>query len=104
MLSKRIESVISFIEKSNDKPLSRLKVGVLSNAALIELSKLQIVYIDGNGDGEIIVDEAIYKTKSDFYIYIKNNSSNMLIEGIVMFYPEQLEEVKFTIIRLKKIK
>jgi len=104
MLSKRIESVISFIEKSNDKPLSRLKVGVLSNAALIELSKLQIVYIDGNGDGEIIVDEAIYKTKSDFYIYIKNNSSNMLIEGIIMFYPEQLEEVKFTIIRLKKIK
>jgi len=104
MLSERIESVISFIEKSNDKPLSRLKVGVLSNAALIELSKLQIVYIDGNGDGEITVDEAIYKTKSDFYIYIKNNSSNMLIEGIIMFYPEQLEEVKFTIIRLKKIK
>lgn len=104
MLSERIESVISFIEKSNDKPLSRLKVGVLSNEALIELSKLQIVYIDGNGDGDIIVDEAIYKTKSDFYIYIKNNSSNMLIEGIVMFYPEQLEEVKFTIIRLKKIK
>jgi hypothetical protein len=104
MLSERIESVISFIEKSNDKPLSRLKVGVLSNAALIELSKLQIVYIDGNGDGDITVDEAIYKTKSDFYIYIKNNSSNMLIEGIVMFYPEQLEEVKFTIIRLKKIK
>jgi hypothetical protein len=104
MLSERIESVISFIEKSNDKPLSRLKVGVLSNAALIELSKLQIVYIDGNGDGDIIVDEAIYKTKSDFYIYIKNNSSNMLIEGIIMFYPEQLEEVKFTIIRLKKIK
>jgi len=104
MLSKRIESVISFIEKSNDKPLSRLKVGVLSNAALIELSKLQIVYIDGNGDGDITVDEAIYKTKSDFYIYIKNNSSNMLIEGIIMFYPEQLEEVKFTIIRLKKIK
>ncbi len=104
MLSERIESVISFIEKSNDKPLSRLKVGVLSNASLIELSKLQIVYIDGNGDGDIIVDEAIYKTKSDFYIYIKNNSSNMLIEGIVMFYPEQLEEVKFTIIRLKKIK
>jgi hypothetical protein len=104
MLSERIESVISFIEKSNDKPLSRLKVGVLSNAALIELSKLQIVYIDGNGDGDITVDEAIYKTKSDFYIYIKNNSSNMLIEGIIMFYPEQLEEVKFTIIRLKKIK
>ena len=104
MLSERIESVISFIEKSNDKPLSRLKVGVLSNAALIELSKLQIVYIDGNGDGDIIVDEAIYKTKSDFYIYIKNNSSNMLIEGMVMFYPEQLEEVKFTIISLKKIK
>ena len=104
MLSERIESVISFIEKSNDKPLSRLKVGVLSNAALIELSKLQIIYIDGNGDGDITVDEAIYKTKSDFYIYIKNNSSNMLIEGIVMFYPEQLEEVKFTIIRLKKIK
>jgi hypothetical protein len=104
MLSERIESVISFIEKGNDKPLSRLKVGVLSNAALIELSKLQIVYIDGNGDGEITVDEAIYKTKSDFYIYIKNNSSNMLIEGIIMFYPEQLEEVKFTIIRLKKIK
>ena len=104
MLSERIESVISFIEKSNDKPLSRLKVGVLSNAALIELSKLQIIYIDGNGDGEITVDEAIYKTKSNFYIYIKNNSSNMLIEGIVMFYPEQLEEVKFTIIRLKKIK
>ena len=104
MLSERIESVISFIEKSNDKPLSRLKVGVLSNAALIELSKLQIVYIDGNADGDIIVDEAIYKTKSDFYIYIKNDSSNMLIEGIIMFYPEQLEEVKFTIIRLKKIK
>jgi len=104
MLSERIESVISFIEKSNDKPLSRLKVGVLSNAALTELSKLQIVYIDGNADGDIIVNEAIYKTKSDFYIYIKNNSSNMLIEGIVMFYPEQLEEVKFTIIRLKKIK
>jgi len=104
MLSERIESVISFIEKSNDKPLSRLKVGVLSNAALIELSKLQIVYIDGNADGDIIVNEAIYKTKSDFYIYIKNNSSNMLIEGIIMFYPEQLEEVKFTIIRLKKIK
>ena len=104
MLSERIESVISFIEKSNDKPLSRLKVGVLSNAALTELSKLQIVYIDGNADGDIIVDEAIYKTKSDFYIYIKNDSSNMLIEGIIMFYPEQLEEVKFTIIRLKKIK
>ena len=51
-----------------------------------------------------MVDEAIYKTKSDFYIYIKNNQSNMLIEGIIMFYPEQLEEVKFTIIRLKKIK
>ena len=104
MLSERIESVISFIEKSNDKPLSRLKVGVLSNAALIELSKLQIVYIDGNADGDIIVNEAIYKTKSDFYIYINNNSTNMLIEGIIMFYPEQLEEVKFTIIRLKKIK
>ena len=104
MLSERIESVISFIEKNDNRPLSRLKVGVLSNAALIELSKLQIVYIDGNGDGDITVDEAIYKTKSDFYIYIKNNSSNMLIEGIVMFYPEQLEEVKFTIIRLKKIK
>jgi len=27
-----------------------------------------------------------------------------LIEGIIMFYPEQFEEVKFTIIRLKKIK
>ena len=104
MLSERIESVISFIEKSNDKPLSRLKVGVLSHAALNELSKLQIVYIDGNGDCEITVDEVIYKTKSDFYIYVKNNSSNMLIEGTVMFYPEQLEEVKFTIIRLKKIK
>ena len=104
MLSERIESVISFIEKSNDKPLSRLKVGVLSHAALNELSKLQIVYIDGNGDGEITVDEVIYKTKSGFYIYVKNNSSNMLIEGTVMFYPEQLEEVKFTIIRLKKIK
>jgi len=104
MLSERIESVISFIEKSNDKPLSRLKVGVLSNAALTELSKLQIVYIDGNADGDIIVNEAIYKTKSDFYIYINNNSTNMLIEGIIMFYPEQLEEVKFTIIRLKKIK
>ena len=104
MLSERIESVISFIEKNDNRPLSRLKVGVLSNAALVELSKLQIVYIDGNGDGDITVDEAIYKTKSDFLIYVKNNSSNKLIEGIVMFYPEQLEEVKFTIIRLKKIK
>jgi hypothetical protein len=104
MLSERIESVISFIEKNDNRPLSRLKVGVLSNAVLAELSKLPIVYIDGNGDGEITVDEVIYKTKSDFYIYIKNNSSNMLIEGIIMFYPEQLEEVKFTIIRLKKIK
>ena len=104
MLSERIESVISFIEKNNDKPLSRLKVGVLSNAVLTELSKLQIVYIDGNGEGEVTVDEVIYKTKSDFYIYIKNNSSNMLIEGVIMFYPEQLDEVKFTIIRLKKIK
>jgi len=104
MLSERIESVISFIEKNDNRPLSRLKVGVLSSSALNEISKLQIVYVDGNGDGEITVDEAIYKTKSDFYIYIKNNSSNMLIEGIIMFYPEQLEEVKFTIIRLKKIK
>jgi hypothetical protein len=104
MLSERIESVISFIEKNDNRPLSRLKVGVLSNSALIEISKLQIIYVDGNGDGDITVDEAIYKTKSDFYIYIKNNSSNMLIEGIIMFYPEQLEEVKFTIIRLKKIK
>ncbi len=104
MISERIESVISFIEKNDNRPLSRLKVGVLSSSALTEISKLQIVYVDGNGDGEITVDEAIYKTKSDFYIYIKNNSSNMLIEGIIMFYPEQLEEVKFTIIRLKKIK
>ena len=104
MLSERIESVISFIEKNDNRPLSRLKVGVLSSSALTEISKLQIVYVDGNGDGEITVDEAIYKTKSDFYIYINNNSSNMLIEGIIMFYPEQLEEVKFTIIRLKKIK
>jgi len=104
MLSERIESVISFIEKNDNRPLSRLKVGVLSSSALTEISKLQIVYVDGNGDGEITVDEAIYKTKSDFYIYIKNNSSNMLIEGIIKFYPEQLEEVKFTIIRLKKIK
>ena len=104
MLSERIESVISFIEKNDNRPLSRLKVGVLSSSALTEISKLQIVYVDGNGDGEITVDEAIYKTKSDFYIYIKNNSSNMLIEGIIMFYPEQFEEVKFTIIRLKKIK
>jgi hypothetical protein len=104
MLSERIESVISFIEKNDNRPLSRLKVGVLSSSALTEISKLQIVYVDGNGDGEITVDEAIYKTKSDFYIYIKNNSSNMLIEGLIMFYPEQLEEVKFTIIRLKKIK
>lgn len=104
MLSDRIESVISFIEKQDNKPLSRLKVGVLSNAVLTELSKLQIVYIDGNAEDVIMVDEAIYKTKSDFYIYIKNNSSNMLIEGIIMFYPEQLEEVKFTITRLKKIK
>ena len=104
MFSERIESVISFIEKNDNRPLSRLKVGVLSSSALTEISKLQIVYVDGNGDGEITVDEAIYKTKSDFYIYIKNNSSNMLIEGIIMFYPEQLEEVKFTIIRLKKIK
>jgi hypothetical protein len=104
MLSERIESVISFIEKNDNRPLSRLKVGVLSSSALTEISKLQIVYVDGNGDGEITVDEAIYKTKSDFYIYIKNNLSNMLIEGIIMFYPEQLEEVKFTIIRLKKIK
>lgn len=104
MLSERIESVISFIEKNDNRPLSRLKVGVLSNSALTEISKLQIVYVDGNGEDGIMVDEAIYKTKSDFYIYIKNNQSNMLIEGIVMFYPEQLEEVKFTIIRLKKIK
>ena len=104
MLSDRIESVISFIEKQDNKPLSRLKVGVLSNATLAELSKLQIVYVDGNGEDGIKVDEAIYKTKSDFYIYIKNNSGNMLIEGIIMFYPEQLEEVKFTITRLKKIK
>lgn len=104
MLSERIESVISFIEKNDNRPLSRLKVGVLSSSALTEISKLQIVYVDGNGDGEITVDEAIYKTKSDFYIYVNNNSSNMLIEGIIMFYPEQLEEVKFTIIRLKKIK
>ena len=104
MLSDRIESVINFIEKQDNKPLSRLKVGVLSNAVLTELSKLQIVYIDGNAEDVIMVDEAIYKTKSDFYIYIKNNSSNMLIEGIIMFYPEQLEEVKFTITRLKKIK
>ena len=104
MLSDRIESVISFIEKQDNKPLSRLKVGVLSNSALTEISKLQIVYVDGNGEDGIMVDEAIYKTKSDFYIYIKNNQSNMLIEGIIMFYPEQLEEVKFTIIRLKKIK
>lgn len=104
MLSDRIESVISFIEKQDNRPLSRLKVGVLSNATLAELSKLQIVYIDGNGEDGIKVDEAIYKTKSDFYIYIKNNSGNMLIEGIIMFYPEQLEEVKFTITRLKKIK
>ena len=104
MLSDRIESVISFIEKQDNKPLSRLKVGVLSNAALLELSKLQIVYIDGNGEDGIKVDEAIYKTKSNFYIYVNNNPSNMLIEGIIMFYPEQLEEVKFTIIRLKKIK
>lgn len=104
MLSDRIESVISFIEKQDNKPLSRLKVGVLSNAVLTELSKLQIIYIDGNAEDVIMVDEAIYKTKSDFYIYIKNNSSNMLIEGIIMFYPEQLEEVKFTITRLKKIK
>ena len=104
MLSDRIESVISFIEKQDNKPLSRLKVGVLSNAALIELSKLQIVYIDGNGEDGIKVDEAIYKTKSNFYIYVNNNPSNMLIEGIIMFYPEQLEEVKFTITRLKKIK
>ena len=103
MLSERIESVISFIEKNDNRPLSRLKVGVLSSSALTEISKLQIVYVDGTGEGEITVDEAIYKTKSDFYIYIKNNS-NMLIEGIIMFYPEQLEEVKFTIIRLKKIK
>jgi hypothetical protein len=86
MLSERIESVISFIEKNDNRPLSRLKVGVLSSSALTEISKLQIVYVDGNGDGEITVDEAIYKTKSDFYIYIKNNS-NMLIEGIIMFYP-----------------
>lgn len=104
MLSDRIESVISFIEKQDNKPLSRLKVGVLSNAALLELSKLQIVYIDGNGEDGIKVDEAIYKTKSNFYIYVNNNPSNMLIEGIIMFYPEQLEEVKFTITRLKKIK
>lgn len=104
MLSDRIESVISFIEKQDNRPLSRLKVGVLSNATLAELSKLQIVYVDGNGEDGIKVDEAIYKTKSDFYIYIKNNSGNMLIEGIIMFYPEQLEEVKFTITRLKKIK
>ena len=104
MLSERIESVISFIEKNDNRPLSRLKVGVLSNSALTEKSKLQIVYVDGNGEDGIMVDEAIYKTKSDFYIYIKNNQSNMLIEGIIMFYPEQLEEVKFTIIRLKKIK
>ena len=81
-----------------------MKVGVLSNSALTEISKLQIVYVDGNGEDGIMVDEAIYKTKSDFYIYIKNNQSNMLIEGVIMFYPEQLEEVKFTIIRLKKIK
>lgn len=104
MLSERIESVISFIEKNDNRPLSRLKVGVLSNSALTEISKLQIVYVDGNGEDGIMVDEAIYKTKSDFYIYIKNNQSNMLIEGVIMFYPEQLEEVKFTIIRLKKIK
>lgn len=104
MLSDRIESVISFIEKQDNKPLSRLKVGVLSNAALVELSKLQIVYVDGNGEDGIKVDEAIYKTKSNFYIYVNNNPSNMLIEGIIMFYPEQLEEVKFTITRLKKIK
>lgn len=104
MLSDRIESVISFIEKQDNRPLSRLKVGVLSNATLAELSKLQIIYVDGNGEDGIKVDEAIYKTKSDFYIYIKNNSGNMLIEGIIMFYPEQLEEVKFTITRLKKIK
>ena len=104
MLSDRIESVISFIEKQDNKPLSRLKVGVLSNAALVELSKLQIVYVDGNGEDGIKVDEAIYKTKANFYIYIKNNPANMLIEGVIMFYPEQLEEVKFTITRLKKIK
>ena len=104
MISERIESVISFIEKNDNRPLSRLKVGVLSSSALTEISKLQIVYVDGNGDGEISVDEVIYKTKADFYIYVKNNSSNMLIEGMVMFYPEQFEEVKFTIIRLKKIK
>ena len=75
MISERIESVISFIEKNDNRPLSRLKVGVLSNAVLVELSKLPIVYIDGNGDGEISVDEVIYKTKADFYIYVKNNSS-----------------------------
>ena len=62
MISERIESVISFIEKNDNRPLSRLKVGVLSNAVLVELSKLPIVYIDGNGDGEISVDEVIYKT------------------------------------------
>ena len=104
MLSERIEKIIEHIEKENGEPLSRLKVGVLPNSVLNELAKMDVVYLDGTADGEITINEAIYKTKSNFYIYVKNNIHNLLVEGVVLFKPSQIEEVKFTIIRLKKIK
>ena len=104
MLSERIEKIIEHIEKENGEPLSRLKVGVLSNSVLLELNKLDIVYLDGTADGDIIINEGVYKTKAGFYIYVKNNTHNLIVEGVILFEPSQLEEVKFTITRLKKIK
>lgn len=104
MLSERIESVVDYIEKSIGKPLSRLKIGVLSHAAITELSKFEIVYLEGNAESDLTFYEVIYKTKSDFYIYVKNNLNNMIVEGVILFEPNKLEEVKFNIIRLKKIK
>lgn len=104
MFSERIESVIKTLETKIGKPLSRLKVGVLSHSVLDEVSKLLVIYLDGNAESNLIINEAIYKTNAGFYIYVKNDINNHLVEGTILFDPENLEEVKFTIIRLKKIK
>lgn len=94
-----IDKVIEHLNSKEGCPLSLIKVGDIPLQYLEEIVQMDSVYCEYDSHFKTI--RGVYKTKSGFYIYV-DRIINLYFDCDVYFKPEQLNEVKFFVNRLKR--
>lgn len=102
------QEFLDFIFENEKKFLSKTKIqGVLNLTPELLLSKNFILeYCDiKTYENEFSFTDAIFRNKSDIFIYLSKRDVSELNYRIMMFFePQKLEETKFFIKNLLKLK